>query len=476
MSNCGKKNEIENSDFYLRQIFTSCLSHYSYYIESEKKAIVIDPLRESDLYDQLLSSRNANLDYILETHFHADFVSGHYELANKYNSTIIFGPNAKADNVKVAEDGEIISIGKIKIKVIHTPGHTLESSCFLLIDSTSKPICLFTGDTIFLGEVGRPDLAVKEDVTEYDLAGMLYDSIHQKIITLDDDITIYPAHGAGSACGKNIIVGDYDTLGNQKIVNYAFNQNLKKEEFIEILTSNLNTPPKYFFYDVMLNRKGYQFMNDILNKYLKAIKLEEFKKISTENDVVIIDTRDVEVAANGFIPGSKIISLKMTFAIWSATLYTPNNKFLIVSDIGKERESIIRLARVGLENVVGYLEGGYETWAKSNENISKFSNFDLLNDSYENFTILDVREKNEWAKTGVIHGSKLISLSELSSKINDIPKSDNILIVCQSGNRSALAISILKSIFSDSLFFNGRGGIKLLIDNNSDKLEKLLDN
>lgn len=453
----------DKGDYYLHQFTTGCLSQFSYYIESEKEAAIIDPVRDSEMYLDLLEKRGATLKYVIETHFHADFVSGHVELMNLKNSTIVFGPKASPDySAKIASDEELIPLGKINIKVLHTPGHTPESTSYLLLNSRNEPKEIFTGDCLFLGDVGRPDLAVSSDLTEKDLANMLYDSL-KKLKSLPDDVIVYPGHGAGSACGKRIAAGSFDTLGNQKKTNYALNDNLSREEFVEIVTSGLCTPPQYFFMDAMINKKGYDSTRNIVKKSSTPINPEEFIKLFSSGDksIVVIDTRDIPVAQKGFIKGSYIISLKIPFAIWCATLIKPEQKIILIADSGKEKEAIVRLARVGLENVIGFVEGGFEAVrdhcqkeGKDDYIVSlnpvKLDNVKETIDEFsksKNVAFLDVREKGEWTSTGIIPNSNLTSLRELEEKIDEYVKigtDKTIAVFCKTGGRAAIAASILK--------------------------------
>lgn len=470
MNQCQSgKSESENEDFYLKQINTGCLSQFSYYLESNKEAVIIDPMREPDQYLDLLKEREAKLKYIFETHFHADFVSGHVELAKLTGAKIVYGPEADPSfDFHSAKDGEVLNFGKVSIKVLHTPGHTLESSCYLLLDSKNQQKALFTGDTMFLGEVGRPDLAVKDKITEKDLASMLYDSIHNKIKPLDGELTVYPGHGAGSACGKKISAGSSDLLKNQKMNNYAFDENLNKEEFIEMLTTNLTKPPQYFFSDVLLNKKGYDSSKDILDRSLKSLSLEEFEKVISNPEVVILDNRDVENVVKGYIPNSIAISLKATFATWVATLFPSSTKFVVVTETGKEKESIIRLARVGLEHVIGYLEGGFKAWQDAGKEvwtIDSFEGSDIIPDVIKNKDIIvDVREKGEWESSGVYPNSHLNALSKLEENLDKIPKEGDLYLLCRSGQRSVMAATILKKKGFKNKMINVYGGLLKLLE------------
>jgi hydroxyacylglutathione hydrolase len=473
---CSSTEKQEFSEFFLKQISTSCLAQFSYYIDSEKEAILIDPMREPDQYVQILNERGSKLKYIFETHFHADFVSGHVELAKLTGAQIVYGPGAKADfEIHSAKDGETFSLGsKIKIKVFHTPGHTLESSCYLILDSQGVEQAVFTGDTVFLNEVGRPDLAAKDsEITEKELAGMMYDSIRNKILPLRDELFIFPGHGAGSACGKKISSGGSDTLKNQRKTNYAFNENLTKEEFIEILTSNLNTPPQYFFYDVMINKRGYDELENIIKQSVKPISLTEFLKLTEEDkekEIVILDTRDVDDICKGFIPGSVSVTLKTNYASWVGALFSPDKKIILITDEGKEKESVVRLARIGYVNVIGYLEKGVNSWTEGGKQFCKIENIEIV----ENINkvveakkiILDVREKGEWENTGVLPNSVLVSLSKLQQTLEEIPKSEDLYLLCRSGQRTLIAATLLKKNGFSNNLVNLRGGISKLLEIN----------
>ena len=464
-------NNFSSNDYYLQQISTSCLAQFSYYLESEKEAIIIDPMRDPENYLKILEVRDAKLKYIFETHFHADFVSGHVELAKKSGATIIYGPSSIADfNFHEAKDGETFVLGKCKIKVIHTPGHTLESSCFLLSNSEGKDKCVFTGDTLFLGEVGRPDLASNkfkaDSFTHKDLATMLYESIHSKLKPLDDDVIVYPGHGAGSACGKKISSGGSDTLGNQKKTNYIFNENFNKSEFIEVLITNLNPPPQYFFHDVMLNKTGCSHLEKIIENSNKKISLEEFDKIIlNDKNIITLDTRDTDDVCLGLIPNSISITLKTNYATWVGTLFSPDQKFILVAEKGTEIESISRLARIGYENILGYLEGGFDAWKNSGREITSVANLEIeeviekaLEDTKNgNSIILDVREKGEYESTGTLPNSLLIPLSKIENlkigeelekifgNASEGNKTKDIYLLCRSGNRTLIAASFLKN-------------------------------
>jgi len=441
----------------VKQIYTGCLAQGAYFIESNGEAAVIDPLREVSDYIELAKESNAKIKYIFETHFHADFISGHLTLAKETGASIIFGPEAKPGyNCVIAKDNQVFKIGSISISVIHTPGHTMESSCYLLKDENKKDYCLFSGDTLFLGDVGRPDLAQQSvNLSKYFLAGILYDSINNRIKPLSDDVLIYPAHGAGSACGKNMMKQTVDTLGNQKIVNYALNGSLDRDGFIDELTNDLGKPPMYFPSNVKLNQDGYSDFNNVLEKNLKPISVEDFKALSINKDFVVLDVRNQNVFRLGFIPGSIFIGLNGEFAPWvGSILKNIHTKILVVCENGKETETITRLSRVGFDNVLGYLDGGFDSWKKSNEEIdyiNSVSAYDLKEIINSDIDLLDVRRENE-RENGFLQNSLNIPLNIFESKIKILDKSRKYYIHCAGGYRSMIACSILKRMGFDSLF------------------------
>ncbi len=352
---------------FIKQLYTGCISEAAYYIESKGEAAIIDPLRDIDVYLDLANERKAKIKYIFETHFHADFVSGHVDLGKVTDAPIVYGPETVTKfPAHIAKDGEIFKIGDLTIEVLHTPGHTLESTCYLLKDETGKDHCIFTGDTLFVGDVGRPDLAQKDDeITTEDLAGMLYDSLQTKIIPLADDVIVYPAHGPGSSCGKNLGPDTDSTIGVEKQFNYALKA-ANREEFIKVVTDGIPPPPQYFPINAKINKEGYDSIDDVLEQGMKNLSVDEFKKLMTD-ETVILDTRNSEEFTQGFIPGSVSIGLNGRFAEWAGSLLPFDSPLLLISEPGKEKESIIRLARVGLDKVQGYLDGGYEAWKKSGE-------------------------------------------------------------------------------------------------------------
>ena len=454
----------------VEQIYTKCLSQGSYYIESEGEAAVIDPLREIDSYIERASKRKAKIKYVFETHFHADFVSGHISLSKKTNAPIIFGPNADPSfESKIAVDGEKFKIGEITLQLIHTPGHTMESSCYLLRDEDDKEVAIFTGDTLFLGDVGRPDLAQenKKLSKEY-LAGQLFDSLRDKLMPLPDSITIYPAHGAGSACGKNMMDLTSDSLANQKKVNYALRKDMTKEEFINEVTKDLSSPPKYFPSNVELNKGGYEDVSTIIKKSLNPISIHNFNLLRKQSDVLILDVRSKSLFSRGHIPGSLFVGLEGMFAPWAGTLIEDiNQKIIIVSPKGKEEEAISRLARVGFDNVVGFLDGGYDKWSSSSGKIKEIKCISAKEFVGETGSskrnIYDVRGEDEF-KIGHFPGAKNTPLKKIDKYIDELRKNAPLYIYCKGGYRSVIASSIISKA-RDLKLINIEGGY--------DEIEKL---
>ena len=463
--------DLETSmQMIVEQIYTKCLSQGSYYIESEGEAAVIDPLREIDSYIERAAKRKAKIKYVFETHFHADFVSGHLSLSKKTNAPIIFGPNADPSfESKIAVDGEKFKIGEITLQLIHTPGHTMESSCYLLRDEDDKEVAIFTGDTLFLGDVGRPDLAQenKKLSKEY-LAGQLFDSLRDKLMPLPDSITIYPAHGAGSACGKNMMDLTSDSLANQKKVNYALRKDMTKEEFINEVTKDLSSPPKYFPSNVELNKGGYEDVSTIIKKSLNPISIHNFNLLRKQSDVLILDVRSKSLFSRGHIPGSLFVGLEGMFAPWAGTLIEDiNQKIIIVSPKGKEEEAISRLARVGFDNVVGFLDGGYDKWSRSSGKIKEIKCISAKEFVGETGSskrnIYDVRGEDEF-KIGHFPGAKNTPLKKIDKYIDELRKNAPLYIYCKGGYRSVIASSII-SKSRDLKLINIEGGY--------DEIEKL---
>ncbi|GAB4250719.1 MAG: MBL fold metallo-hydrolase [Vicingaceae bacterium] len=430
---------------YVEQIYTGCLAEASYYIESEGEAAVIDPIREPEPYIELAKKRNAKIKYVFETHFHADFVSGHVDLANKTGAIIVFGPGAKPKyKIHEGKDGEIFKIGKTSIKLLHTPGHTLESSTFLLLDENGKEHAIFTGDTLFLGDVGRPDLAIKSDLTKEDLAGMLYDSLRKKIMPLPDEVIVYPGHGAGSACGKNMSKETVGILGDQKKTNYALNPNSTKEDFIKQLLDGILPPPQYFALNAKLNKEGYKYIDSILNESNNPLDIEEFERLS--KNALIIDTRSPEAFAKGHIPNSLFVGLNGSFAVWVGALVADlHQPILLITEEGKEEEAIIRLARVGYDNCLGFLKGSFEAWLQNNKPVNKITSIPAseLENRYGTINILDVRKPTEYEATH-IEDAKNIPLDFIYNHIDELDKNKTYYVHCQGGYRSMIAASIME--------------------------------
>ena len=435
---------------FIKQLYTNCLSEYAYYIESNGEAAIVDPLRDVDVYLNLAKERGTSIKYILETHFHADFVSGHLDLAAATGATIIYGPDTKTKfKVHVAKDGEVFKLGGSSIELVHTPGHTLESSCYLLKDESGKAQAIFTGDTLFIGDVGRPDLAQNADITMSELAGILYQSIQSKIITLSDDVVVYPGHGAGSSCGKNLSKERASTIGQEKETNYAL-QSQTKEAFIKAVTTGLATPPKYFPLNAQINKEGYESLNAILEKGMQQLSVDAFKQKAKEDNAIILDTRPASSFVEGFIPSSIFIGLEGRFAEWAANLISFDKTILLVTETGKEQETITRLARVGFDKMGGYLDGGYEVWKNAGEQIDMLIDVEAdelaMDISFDdNLVVLDVRKELEY-DNGHLQQSMNIPLDELidPGTLADFDEHHNIYVHCGGGYRSVIACSILK--------------------------------
>jgi len=433
------------------QIYTGCLAQGAYYIESDGEAAIIDPLRETNPYIQKAEEENAKIKYIFETHFHADFVSGHVDLASKTGATIVFGPNAHPEyEVHTAKDEEEFILGRLKIRVLHTPGHTLESTCYLLTDEDGKETAIFTGDTLFIGDVGRPDLAAKSDLTQEDLAGLLFDSIRSKIFPLGNEVIVYPGHGAGSACGKNMSAETWDTLGHQKKSNYALREDMTREEFIKEVTEGILPPPQYFEKNVMLNKSGYENIDEIIKMGNRPLELEEFRKLAIRNSTLILDTRKRGDFVDGFIPDSLFVGLEGTFAPWVGALISDLKRpILFLADEGTEEEVVIRLARVGYDNTVGYLKGGIETWINAGlpvETIQCMSPEEVESDLRlgKDINLLDVRRPTEYEAE---HLENAVSkpLDFIRENMDSLDPASTYHIYCAGGYRSVIEASILHS-------------------------------
>jgi hydroxyacylglutathione hydrolase len=431
---------------FIQQLYTNCLAEAAYYIESNGEAAIVDPIREIEPYIALAESRGSKIKYVFETHFHADFVSGHIDLANKTGAKIIFGPKADTDYpVHIAADGEEFKIGELTIRTLHTPGHTPESTCYLLLDKSGTEYCVFTGDTLFVGDVGRPDL-LDGKLSSEELASMLYDSLNNKIRPLHDEVILYPAHGPGSSCGKNIGKETWSTIGQQKKTNYALG-NLSKDEFIKAVTESLAPPPAYFFEDAKINKQGYQPIDVVYKKNSNPLSLEDFQN-EIKKGAIVLDTRPCSLVDKGYIKGSYNIGLEGMFAIWVGTLLDIKNRLVIVCEPGKEEESIIRLARVGFENVSGFLKGGFATWKDAGlpyDSIKSIQPDDFaIKLKSGDIHVLDIRRITE-VENGHVANASVLPLADFNKNINSLDKNDNYYIYCGSGFRSMIAASIMKA-------------------------------
>ncbi len=434
----------------VEQIYTGCLAQGAYYIESNGEAAIIDPLRETEPYIAKAKAAGVKIKYIFETHFHADFVSGHLDLAKKTGAKIIYGPTAETKFEKhLAKDGEVFKLGDVSFTVLHTPGHTPESTTFLLKDEKEKDYAIFTGDTLFIGDVGRPDLAQKNGkLTKEELASWLFDSLRNKIMTLSNDVLVYPAHGAGSACGKNMSSETWDTLGNQKKTNYALRADMTKEEFIKEVTDGLLPPPNYFQKNAALNKMGYESIDTVMKRGANALTPRAFESVANETDALILDVRSKEEFVKGFIPNSIFIGLDGSFAPWVGELIPDlMQPILIVAPKGKSTETVKRLARVGYDNAVGYLEGGFEAWINENREIDKIETIDVDTFAKEfsnELNIIDVRKPTEFIAEQVENAQNL-PLGALNNSMSEISKDKKYYMHCRSGFRSTIAASILKA-------------------------------
>lgn len=435
----------------LEQIYTGCIAHAAYYLENNGEAAIFDPLREVQPYIDRADKDNASIKYVFLTHFHADFVSGHLDLARKTGAKIVYGPTAKPDyEVITATDNQVFKVGNYAVRVIHTPGHTMESTTYLLIDEKGKEHGLITGDTLFIGDVGRPDLAqhVIADLTEEKLAGHLYESLRNKIMPLGDDLIVYPNHGAGSACGKKMSKETTDTLGHQKETNYALNPSLSKEEFIKAILTGLTPPPGYFPKNVLMNIHGYESLDKVLERAHKSLSSEAFEVVANETNALVLDTRNATDFANGFIPNSINIGLDGSFAQWVGEMIPDiKQEILLVCNVGYEEEAMIRLSRVGYDGTIGYLEGGFETWKKSGKEVDTVKRITAAeyetNESTGKQLTIDVRKKSEFESEHIIDAVN-IPLNEINKHLAEIPKDKPFILHCAGGYRSMIAASILK--------------------------------
>ncbi|MBE9599148.1 rhodanese-like domain-containing protein [Pedobacter sp. MC2016-24] len=434
----------------IQQIYTGCLAEAAYYIESNGEAAIIDPLREVESYIKSAAKDNAKIKYIFETHFHADFVSGHVDLAEKSGAEIVYGPTAKTTfKSHIASDGEEFKIGDLTIVALHTPGHTPESTTYLLRDEAGKPHCIFSGDTLFIGDVGRPDLAQKGDLTMEDMAATLYDSLHSKILTLPDEVLVYPAHGAGSACGKNMSKETFDTLGHQKAVNYALKASTKAQ-FVKEVTDGILPPPQYFAKNAAMNKNGYERLDDVYEKGLKPLNPDEFEAMANLTGALIIDTRDPQTFTKGFIPSAVNIGLNGQFAPWVGALITDlKQPLLLVAEADKAEEAITRLARVGYDNTIGYLSGGFAAWEQAGKDIDTIQSisaqeFELLAQANPDAQVLDVRKPGEY-ESEHLEMTLTRPLDYINDWTNEIDHKETYYIHCAGGYRSMIAASILKA-------------------------------
>lgn len=434
----------------LEQIYTGCLAQGAYYIESKGEAVIIDPLRETKPYIERAEKDGAKIKYILETHFHADFVSGHVDLAQKTGATIVYGPNAETSfEAYIAKDAEILRVGAVEIKVLHTPGHTMESTSYLLLDENGKETALFSGDTLFIGDVGRPDLAVKTHLTREDLAAHLYDSLRHKIMPLPDEVTVYPAHGAGSACGKNMSKETFDTLGNQKATNYALRANMSKEEFVKEVTSGLSKAPQYFPKNVLMNKNGYESLDVVYKRGMVALSPDAFEAIANETAALILDTRAPQTFKDAFVPNSINIGIDGSFAPWVGALIVDlKQPIILVTDEGRAKEVVTRLARVGYDNVLGYLEGGLEAWKEAKKEVDQITSIAATNFeeqlTKQSLNVLDVRKPNEYKSEHIVDAANF-PLDYVNDNIETLDRDKTYHIHCAGGYRSMITSSILKA-------------------------------
>jgi hydroxyacylglutathione hydrolase len=458
----------------VEQIYTGCLAQGAYYIESNGEVAIIDPLREIKPYIEKAEKDNAKIKYVLETHFHADFVSGHVDLAKATGAQIVFGPNAQPTfEAHIATDGEELKLGNVIIKVLHTPGHTMESTTFLLIDENGKETAIFSGDTLFIGDVGRPDLAVKSDLTEEQLAEHLYDSLRNKIMTLPDDVVVYPAHGAGSACGKNMSKETTDLLGNQKNTNYALRADMTKEEFVKEVTEGLLPPPGYFPMNVKMNKEGYANIEGVLAQGQQALSPDAFEAAVNETSALVLDTRNPDDFAKGFIPNSINIGLDGNFAPWIGALIPDiQQPILFVADEGREEEVVTRLARVGYDHALGFLQGGFTAWKEAGKEVDTIQSISAeeFAKRYEQnnaLKVVDLRKPGEYQAEHV-ETAQHAPLDYLNDHLAELPKEEDMYLHCAGGYRSMIAASILKARGYDNVV-NVEGGFKAIAETNVPK-------
>ena len=432
----------------VEQIYTGCLAQGAYYIASNGEAVIIDPLREVGPYLDRAEKDGVTIKYILETHFHADFVSGHLDLAAKTGAKIVYGPTANTQfDCHIAEDGEVLKVGDVTIQVMHTPGHTMESTTYLLKDESGKDYAIFSGDTLFLGDVGRPDLAQKAaSMTQEDLAGILFDSLRNKIMVLADDVIVYPGHGAGSSCGKNMSKETVGTIGEQKATNYALRANMTKEEFVAEVTDGLLPPPAYFPENVRMNKTGYESLDKVMERGLRPLSVDAFEAAATETEALILDTRHQDTFIHGFIPQSIFIGIKGSFAMWVGALIPDiKQEILIVADPGMEKEVVTRLSSVGYDNCIGFLDGGFDAWKSSGKEIDALAQVTAEElKGITNATVVDVRKSGEYLSEHLIDAIN-VELDYINDQMSSVPQEGTFYVHCAGGYRSVIASSILKA-------------------------------
>ena len=451
----------------IEQIYTGCLAQGAYYIESEGEVAIIDPLRETAPYIAKAEQEGDTIKYIFETHFHADFVSGHVDLAQKTGATIVYGPGAKTKyDIHEATDQEEFKLGKVTLRVLHTPGHTPESSTYLLLDENGKEHAIFSGDTLFIGDVGRPDLAIKSDLTQEDLASMLFDSLRTQIMPLPNDVIVYPAHGAGSACGKNMSKETWDTLGNQKETNYALRADMTREEFIKEVTHGILPPPQYFAKNARINKEGYDSIDSVLEKGTVALDVDTFEGMANHEGALVLDTRSEAEFVKGFIPNSIFIGLDGSFAGWVGTLITDiQQPIVLVTDEGRAEEAVTRLARVGYDNVLGYLEGGLTAWKAAGKDVDTLEEVNATQlaeaiNAGEALNIVDVRKPTEYQSEHV-EGAQNVALDYINKEMDQLDRHTRYHLHCAGGYRSVIMASILKARGYEQLV-NVAGGFKAI--------------
>lgn len=448
---------------FVQQLYTNCLAEAAYYIESNGEAAIVDPIREIEPYLEMARQRGTKIKYVFETHFHADFVSGHIDLAKQTGATIVFGPLADTHyETYTAKDAEEFKLGNITLRAIHTPGHTPESTCYLLLDESYQEYCLFSGDTLFVGDVGRPDL-LDGKMTKEELAGMMYDSLNNKIKNLPDEVIVYPAHGPGSACGKNIGKETWSSIGHQKKTNYALRE-MRKEEFIKEVTEGLVAPPAYFFSDARINKQGYEAIDAVMLKNLRSLSVDALE-LEIQSGSMVLDTRDPDVFETGFIPGSINIGLNGMFAVWVGTVVDIQKPLVLVCDPGKEEEAVLRLARVGYENVRGYVDGGIGAWKNAGKHLDKIQSVtpSTFAEKVKNgAAVLDVRKFTE-TEAGHVKGASILPLADLKSNLASVSKNETVYVHCAGGYRSMIAASMMKASGYPNVI-NVYGGWSLIKD------------